>query len=249
MIKREEIFEYVNQKYGVVEDYPLPTAPTFPVMRHSDNRKWFAIIMDVPRGRLGLNGGERVDIINVKLSDPLLVDLLIQQEGFFRGYHISRGNWVSILLDGTVPLDDICRLIDESYAVTASKQKKQKLRSPKEWIVPANPKYYDIEHAFDNTEEIEWKQGRGIKNGDTVYLYIGAPVSAILYQCAVIETDIPFEYSDGHVTMTALMKLRLKKRYDRSEFAFESLKEEYGIFAVRGPRGVPHSLSKALNHR
>jgi len=24
------------------------------------------------------------------------------------------------------------------------------------------------------------------------------------------------------------------------------LKEEYGIYAVRGPRGIPHSLSEAL---
>ena len=28
---------------------------------------------------------------------------------------------------------------------------------------------------------------------------------------------------------------------------FLALKEKYGIFAVRGPRGVPYSLSAALN--
>ncbi len=54
---------------------------------------------------------------------------------------------------------------DESYVTTASKQKKEKLRPPKEWIVPANPKYYDIEHAFDDTDEIDWKQGTRIKVG------------------------------------------------------------------------------------
>lgn len=42
---REEIFTYVKKKYGVVPDYPLPTAPDFPVLRHEDNHKWFAIIM------------------------------------------------------------------------------------------------------------------------------------------------------------------------------------------------------------
>ena len=53
---REKVFQYVKRKYSVEPDYPLPTAPTFPVMRHEDNRKWFAIIMDVPRDRLGLDG-------------------------------------------------------------------------------------------------------------------------------------------------------------------------------------------------
>lgn len=130
--------------------------------------------------------------------------------------------------------------------MTASKQKKQKMRPPKEWIIPANPDYYDIIHAFDDTQEIEWKQGRGIKAGDTVFLYVGAPVSAILYKCRVMETDIPYHYSDENLTITAVMKIKLQKRYKPSQFTFEKLKEKYRIYAVRGPRGIPDSLSEAL---
>ena len=181
MISREKIFRYVKKKYDVEPDYPLPVAPSFPVLRHADNRKWFVLIMDVPKEKLGLQGTERVDIINVKLGDPLFVDLLVHQEGYFRGYHIRGGNWVSILLDGTVPFKDVCRMIDESFLITASKQKKQVHRPPKEWLIPANPKYYDIEHAFDSAEEIDWKQGNGIRVGDTVFMYVAAPVSAILF--------------------------------------------------------------------
>lgn len=246
MIHREDVFKYVKKKYGIEEDYPLPTAPAFPVMRHPDNRKWFAIIMDVPREKLGLDGTERVDVINVKLGDPMLADMLVQQDGYFRGYHISRGNWISIILDGTVLLEEICKWIDESFLVTASKQKKQKYRPPKEWIVPANPKYYDIEHAFDTDVEIDWKQGAGIKTGDTVFMYVAAPVSAILYKCRVTTTDIPYDYADKNLTITALMKIKLLKRYRSDKFTFDVLKDKYGIFAVRGPRGVPHSLSEAL---
>ncbi len=246
MITRKAIFSYIKKKYGVEEDYPFPTAPDFPVLRHPDSRKLFAIIMDVPRNRLGLDGTDRADVINVKLGDPLFVDFITQQAGYFHGYHMSRSNWVSILLDGTVPFKEVCRMIDESYLVTASKQKRQKLRPPKEWIAPANPKYYDIEHAFDEKEELDWKQGAGIKAGDTVFMYVAAPVSAILYKCKVIQTDVPFNYSDQHLTITALMKLKLEKRYPPDSFTFEALKNEYGIFAVRGPRSVPHSLSERL---
>ena len=246
MTFRDDVIKYVKKKYKSNPEYLWRRYPEYAVFRHEDNRKWFAIIMDVPRERLGLPGDERVDIINVKPEDPFLADILIQQEGFLKGYHFSKGNWVSILLDGTVPQETIFGLIGESFTATASAQKKQKMRPPKEWIVPANPKYYDVEHRFDHTKETEWKQGSGIKTGDTVYMYVAAPVSAILYKCKVTETDIPFEFADENLTIKALMKIKLLKRYKPDEFPFDLLKEEYGIFAVRGPRGIPYSLSEAL---
>ena len=243
---REKIFKYVKEKYNIEPDYPFSTAPTYPVLRHADNRKWFALIMDVQREKLGLKGTDYVDIINLKLGDPMLADMIVRQPGYFYGYHITRSSWISILLDGTVPFEEICQWIDESYAVTASRKKQQKIRPPKEWIVPANPKYFDIVHAFDDAGEIDWKQGRGIKAGDTVFIYAGAPVSAILYKCRVTETDIPYHYSDRNLTITAVMRIKLQKRYKPDRFTFEKLKEEYGIYAVRGPRGIPHRLSEAL---
>ena len=110
MEMREEIFQYVKKKYKVEPDYPFSTAPTYPVLRH-------------------LEGSEHVDIMNVKLGDPMLVDMIVRQPGYFYGYHITRSNWISILLDGTVPFEEICQWIDESYAVTASRKKGKKRKS------------------------------------------------------------------------------------------------------------------------
>ena len=124
--------------------------------------------------------------------------------------------------------------------------KPETARLPKEWIIPANPKYYDTLHAFDTSDEIDWKQGNGIIAGDIVYMYVAAPVSAIMYQCEVTETNIPFDYADKNLTIKALMKIRLLKRYKPDTFSFTALKEEYGIFAIRGPRGIPDQLSAAL---
>lgn len=31
------------------------------------------------------------------------------------GYHMNKKHWITICLDGSVPIDDICRKIDESY--------------------------------------------------------------------------------------------------------------------------------------
>ena len=244
MTLRDDVFNYVKKKYKSKPEYLWRKFPDYVVFRHEDNSKWYALLMDVPGNKLGLANEERVDIINVKMSDPFFVDTMIQKDGYFRGYHISKGNWISILLDGTVPVGEIYGLIDESFLVTASKKAKEKVRPPKEWIIPANPKYYDIVHAFDDTDTIDWKQGKGIKSGDTVFIYVAAPVSAVLFKCKVTKTDIPYNLIKKELTITALMEINLLKRYEADRFTFDVLKEKYGIYAVRGPRGIPNSLSE-----
>ena len=92
MTLREDVLQYVHEKYKTEPEYLWRRFPRYAVLRHEDNRKWYGIIMDVPRENLGLHGKERVDILNVKLSDPSYADMLTRQEGYFKGYHISRGN-------------------------------------------------------------------------------------------------------------------------------------------------------------
>lgn len=245
-MNREILFKYIKKKYGASPEYPWKRYPDYAVFRHDDNSKWFALVMDVDASSLGLPGGASVDVIDLKIDDLFFRDMLIREDGILPAYHMNKMHWITVLLDGTVPDEKVYDLLDMSFLATASAKKKETIRPPKEWIIPANPKYYDIEHAFDDADEIDWKQGAGIKKGDTVFLYVAAPVSAILYQCKVTETDIPWQYADRNLTITALMKIRLQKRFAPDRFPFETLKEEYGIYAVRGPRGILNSLSAAL---
>jgi len=77
-------------------------------------------------------------------------------------------------------------------------------------------------------------------------MYVGLPVSAVLYKCVVTKTDIPWHFETEGLTINKLMRIRLLKRYDSNRFTFDVLKDEYGIFAVRGPRSIPQKLSDAL---
>ncbi|MBQ6293757.1 MAG: MmcQ/YjbR family DNA-binding protein [Lachnospiraceae bacterium] len=246
MSLRDDVFAYVKKKYKAEPEYLWRSWPDYAVFRHAENRKWFGIVMNVPESVLGLAGNDATDILNVKVDDPILLDLLLRQSGYFPGWHMNRRNWISILLDGTVGFDEICGMIDASFLATAPREKKVKMRPAKEWIVPANPKFYDVEGAFAASDEVDWKQGAGIKVGDTVYMYVAAPVSAILYKCRVTETDIPYAYADENLTIKALMRLRLQRRYERDRFTFERLCSEFGVTVVRGPRGVPYGLSEEL---
>ena len=241
-----ELFQYIRKKYKTTPEYPWRMYDTYAVFRHADNRKWFALVMEVSRDKLGLKGTEEVPVINLKVDDLFFRDMIIREEGIMPAYHMNKLHWITVLLDGTVPKERVYDLLEMSYLATASVKKKEKIRPPKDWIVPANPKFYDVIGAFEAADEIDWKQGSGIKKGDTVFLYVASPVSAILYKCRVLETDIPYDYSDQNLTIKALMKIRLLKRYESDQFSFEVLKNEYGIYAIRGPRGIPNSLSRAL---
>ena len=244
---RRQINDYIKDQYGVSPEFPWPRYNEHAVYRHKDNKKWFALIMDVGRDKLGLSGKKSVSVINLKIDDVILHDTIIREDGIMPAYHMNKLHWITVLLDGTVPSEKVCALLDISYNATSSKRRKKAVREPKEWIIPANPKFYDVEGAFAKNDIITWKQGAGIIKGDIIYMYVAAPVSAILYKCRVLETDIPYDYQDKNLTITALMKIELLKRYDRDKFTFSMLGDEYGIFAIRGPRGVPYSLSEALN--
>lgn len=244
---REKVFSHIRKQYKTSPEYPWGTYEKNAVFRHSDNKKWFALVMEVGRDRLGLTGREPVDVINLKIDDMMLREVLTREKGIFPAYHMNKNHWISVLLDGTVKEDTVYDLIDASFLATASKKKKEKIRLPKEWIVPANPKFYDIIHAFDNTEVIDWKQSSSVKVGDTVFIYAAAPVSGILYKCKAVEVDIPYQYEGKDLTINTVMKLQLLRRYEPGQFTFDRLKKDFGIYAVRGPRGVPNSLSHELN--
>ena len=249
MSMKDAVFIYIKKKYKTSPEYLWKKYPEYAVFRHADNNKWFALQAAVPGNKLGLGGDDLIEVVNVKVDDMFYRDMLIRQEGIIPAYHMNKQHWVTVLLDGSVKQEQVFDLIDTSFLATASAKKKQKIRPPKEWIIPSNPKYYDIIHAFDDTDEIDWKQGSGIKAGDTVYMYVGSPVSAIMYKCKVTETDIPYSYQDENLTIKALMKIKLLKRYKPEKFTFDVLKDEYGIYAIRGPRGITNSLSAALNKK
>lgn len=239
---KEHIFDYVKRSYHIAPDYPFPTAPEYPVLRHSGSRKWFALLMDVPRSRLGLDGEERVDIINLKCS-PAMAGSLRSQEGIFPAYHMNRDSWISVLLDGTVSIEDLIPLIDLSFQLTDEKKRSEKKQS---WLVPANPKYFDLQSALRESPDktFLWKQSSRVRVGDIVYIYTAAPVSGIQYKCRVVEVDIPWQYRSEQVSMSRVMRLKLLKTY-RKPIGRETLKA-HGVTTVRGPRFMPLSLLEAL---
>lgn len=240
----EELLAFVRKQYDVTPDRPWKRYPENQVLRHKDTGKWFGLIMPVRKEVFGLDGDGYVPVLNVK-CDPMMAGGLRTNPGIYPAYHMNHADWLSLLLDGTVPMEMVLNLLDSSYELTASKALKQQLRGPRDWLIPANPKYYDIIHAFDDNNVIDWKQSSDIQVGDTVYMYVAAPVSAILYKTKALEVRIPSKEDYG-LNVRWLMKLQLLHRYDSGDFPMSVLRD-YGVLSVRGPRSMPKSLVEDLN--
>lgn len=114
-MERSELFEWVKETYGTAPDYPWNDWNA--VLRHAENKKWYAVILEVPAQKLGLAGNRIIDILNVK-SDPFLIGSLRSKQGYFPAYHMNKEKWLSIALDGSVPDDEINNLLDMSYKLT-----------------------------------------------------------------------------------------------------------------------------------
>ena len=123
---RNDVLQFAKKQYGTEPEYLWMSAPNYAVLRHEDNRKWYALIMNVPKNRLGLDGEEEVDILDIKV-DPVIGGSLLAREGIMSGYHMNKGHWITVLLDGTVDKETIFFLLEMSFDITAKKKtKKQK---------------------------------------------------------------------------------------------------------------------------
>lgn len=246
-IRENFIFEQSNRitnlikdKYGDEPEFEWEKFPGYATFRNANSKKWYGIIMNIDNSKLEEQSSGEVEIIDIKL-EPKKIEKLLQQEGFYPAYHMNKKSWITIILDDTISDEEIMKLVEESYSYTITNKDNKN-----EWIVPANPKYFDIEKALKENNTILWKQSTDIKVDDIVYLYVAEPYSSIMYKFKVIEVNIPYEYKDENVKMQKVMKIALITRYDKGKFSFSKLKE-FGINAVRGPRYMPLDLSKYIN--
>ncbi|MGG1905276.1 MmcQ/YjbR family DNA-binding protein [Enterobacter ludwigii] len=117
MINRNDVFAYAKKKFQADPDYPFEKFPNYAVLRHADSEKWFALLMRVPRSKLGLEGDAELEIIDLKVA-PEKVGHLRTREGFLPAYHMNKEHWLTVALDGSVSASEIHDLLDESYELT-----------------------------------------------------------------------------------------------------------------------------------
>lgn len=127
---RAQLERLILNDYGIKPDFPWIKYPDFAVFRHAGNGKWFALIMSVSKSTLGLEGEEKVDVVNFK-CDPLLIGSLRGKSGFLPAYHMNKEKWITALLDGSAPEDEIKMLLSGSFELTAPNVRRKKSKAKK----------------------------------------------------------------------------------------------------------------------
>jgi predicted DNA-binding protein (MmcQ/YjbR family) len=115
----EEVKRYCASKKGATWDFPFDAETlVYRVMG-----KIFALVPSA-------NAPSTPARFNLK-CDPVRAELLRQTySAVIPGYHMNHRHWNSIILDGSIPDDDIMDMVDHSYDMVVkglSKQEREKL--------------------------------------------------------------------------------------------------------------------------
>ena len=123
MVTRADILKYVDKHYHTKPEHLWEKYPTSEILRHERNRKWYALITDVSRNKVGLESDELIDILNVK-CEPDLVFALSSQAGFSPAWHMNKKHWCTVQVNH-IPDETLDELIKISFDITAPKNKKK----------------------------------------------------------------------------------------------------------------------------
>ncbi len=125
-MRREGFLEYCKEIYGTSPDYPFDDMFETAVLRHADNRKWYAILMKVPRRKFGQKSDEVVDVVNMKLPTEMFGSFGLS-DGVHPAYHMNKLHWISVILPDA-PDEVVQFLVNVSFEATSDKRKRKSQR-------------------------------------------------------------------------------------------------------------------------
>ena len=104
---RDEVIAVCSAKPGSVEDYPFGDEAAVSKVAG----KMFALVT------LGPAPGS----VSLKCDLDLAVGLRRRYAAITTGYHLSKRHWNTVMLDGSVPQDELLDLIDHSYELVVTR--------------------------------------------------------------------------------------------------------------------------------
>ena len=108
----ELVADYIFEAFSAEPEHLWMKWPDNAVFRCQRNRKWSAVLLpNIAKRNFFPNTDGTVDVLNLKCDPRMSV---VDCAGIFPAYHMSKEHWISVLLDETVPLEQIKSLIELS---------------------------------------------------------------------------------------------------------------------------------------
>lgn len=122
MVKKEDILKYVSEQYDTNPEYLFLKHPDIAVLRNTRTNKWYGVIMNVEKRKLGINEDGYMNVINLK-GNPEFNSIIRSQKHIIAAYHMNKKHWVTVLIDHDFPQSELYEMIDWSYELTSKKKK------------------------------------------------------------------------------------------------------------------------------
>ena len=123
---KQEFLNMCLDFYGTSPDYRFEEDFETAVLRHADNRKWYAIVMRVSRRKFGFECDEVIDVVNLKLPIEMFGSFGTA-DGVYPAYHMNKLHWISVLLHDATE-DTVSFLTNASFESTKSKIKPRRTK-------------------------------------------------------------------------------------------------------------------------
>ena len=115
-MNKEEIIEYCLSLQNTYEDYPFPEDDFSVTIKHSKNKKWFALIMKV-QNKLYLNVKTNPEYSELLRNS--YEDILRNTYSYIiPAYHMNKQHWNTIIIEDKIDKKLVKELINESYELT-----------------------------------------------------------------------------------------------------------------------------------
>ena len=151
-------------------------------------------------------------------------------------------------------LKEVARVIDDAEIEefyknnTASPQEQSAKRDTRKagenrvWIIPCNSKFFDLKGCFSKYGEMYWSQYYNYRKGDTGYIYMSSPDSAIVYSFEVIDADLSYHPD---------MDFKEEFFVDKTDYSTWKKHNRFAHFRMTGKTNstrlsLPHLLSQGM---
>lgn len=105
---------HIRKTYGDEPQFLWEKFPKCAVLRRSDNKKWYGVLMVISAEKLGLDFEGDIELINLRVK-PDTLGKIVDGKSYFNAYHMNKRHWVSLNLESSLSLREIYARVADSY--------------------------------------------------------------------------------------------------------------------------------------
>ena len=112
----QKAIDFVHKTYGDELEFLWKKFPDNAVWRRKDTGKWYGAILTVAGNKIGLETGNIVEIIDLRMKADCAKEILSRPH-YLPGWHMNKKSWFTLVLDGGINDEELFERIKESHAL------------------------------------------------------------------------------------------------------------------------------------